>query len=221
MLFLAGVEKAGTTELFDVLGQRGLVSPGRVKELRVFDVPCDDDVGGSAGAAAAAIARRVWWRHAFHWSHTQLDVNDTAVLLPSKSLYLSLFPAAAAQPHACYAEATPSYVFDPCAVPRVLLWFPAAKAVVLLRHPVHRLLSFWRMMEGDGGRSLAAFVASERAVLGQQGLHQLLTRTLTTASVEEADRAWAIAVRTAQRRLWDSGGGSTGGGGTGAVIAVL
>jgi hypothetical protein len=124
VVFLVGVEKAGTTELFDRLVHAGVVLPPMLKELRVFDVPCSAEVNGSKFAAEQSAARATWWRANFGWRAP-----------PTKSAYLALFPVPRTPVSVRHrlGEATPSYVFDECALDRILAWFPDARFVLTLR----------------------------------------------------------------------------------------
>lgn len=52
-------------------------------------------------------------------------------------------------------EATPIYIYWPHALARLQVYRPDAKLIVLLRHPVYRAYSHWRMETGRGFEKLS------------------------------------------------------------------
>ncbi|HEX7887148.1 MAG TPA: sulfotransferase domain-containing protein [Phenylobacterium sp.] len=111
---IAGVQKGGTTALFDYLRDYPDIALPDVKELHFFD----DD-------------RRDW---------IQPDYAD----------YHARFPAPVARP--C-GEATPIYAYWPNSLERIAAYNPAMKLVVVLRDPVQRAWSHWRMEYARGVES--------------------------------------------------------------------
>jgi len=118
---IAGVQKGGTTALFDYLSEMGDVALSRVKETHFFD----DDARGWAAP----------------------DYTD----------YHALFddPAAAPrprpkEPRRPRGEATPIYLYWPNALERICAYNPAMRLIVLLRDPVERAWSHWRMERARG-----------------------------------------------------------------------
>jgi hypothetical protein len=103
---IAGVQKGGTTALFDYLRDYADIALPDVKELHFFD----DD-------------RRDWARP---------DYGD----------YHAHFSAHAGQP--C-GEATPIYTYWPGSLERIAAYNPAMKLILVLRDPVQRAWSHWRM----------------------------------------------------------------------------
>lgn len=103
---IAGVQKAGTTALFDHLGDAPGVSLSTVKEVHFFD---DESVD---------------------WSH------------PDYTAYEARFPLVEG---GIVGEATPIYLFWPNALERICAYNPAMRIIVLLRDPVERAWSQWRM----------------------------------------------------------------------------
>ncbi|WP_296595325.1 sulfotransferase domain-containing protein [Phenylobacterium sp.] len=108
---IAGVQKGGTTALFDYLGDYPDICLPQFKELHVFD----DD-------------RRDWGR---------ADYAD----------YHARFPDAAGRP--C-GEATPIYTYWPNCLERIAAYNPDMKLIVVLRDPVQRAWSHWRMEYARG-----------------------------------------------------------------------
>jgi hypothetical protein len=108
---IAGVQKGGTTALFDYLGDYPDIALPQFKELHFFD----DD-------------RRDWAR-------------------PDYAEYHARFPAAAGRP--C-GEATPIYAYWPNSLERIAAYSAAMKLIVVLRDPVQRAWSHWRMEYARG-----------------------------------------------------------------------
>ena len=108
---IAGVQKGGTTALFDYLRDYPDIALPDFKELHFFD----DE-------------RRDW---------AQPDYAD----------YHARFPAPAGRP--C-GEATPIYTYWPNSLARIAAYNPAMKLIVVLRDPVQRAWSHWRMEYARG-----------------------------------------------------------------------
>ncbi|HKP79303.1 MAG TPA: sulfotransferase domain-containing protein [Phenylobacterium sp.] len=108
---IAGVQKGGTTALFDYLREAPDIATPEFKELHFFD----DD-------------RR-------DWSH------------PDYADYHARFPEPGGRP--C-GEATPIYVYWPNSLERIAAYNPAMKLIVVLRDPVQRAWSHWRMEYARG-----------------------------------------------------------------------
>jgi len=111
---IAGVQKGGTTALFDYLADEPGVALSRVKETHFFD---DDG--------------RDWASPDYADYHAQFD------------------PAGAA---AC-GEATPIYLYWPGALERIKAYNPAMRLIVMLRDPVARAWSHWRMEYARGAET--------------------------------------------------------------------
>ncbi|MFL5295269.1 MAG: sulfotransferase family protein [Phenylobacterium sp.] len=103
---IAGVQKAGTTALFDYLGEEPGVSLSTVKEVHFFDDETRD-----------------WLR-------------------PDYEAYHAHFPPFDGRPR---GEATPIYLYWPNSLERILAYHPDVRLIVLLRDPVERAWSHWRM----------------------------------------------------------------------------
>jgi hypothetical protein len=103
---IAGVQKGGTTALFDYLGDYGDVALSDVKEVHFFDDEAQD------------------------WA------------APDLAHYHARFPTPDGRP--C-GEATPIYTYWPGSLERIRAYNPAMKLVVVLRDPVQRAWSHWRM----------------------------------------------------------------------------
>ncbi|MBX3482748.1 sulfotransferase domain-containing protein [Phenylobacterium sp.] len=112
---VAGVQKGGTTALFDYLGDYGDVALPSEKELHFFDDEGQD------------------------WSHPDYDG------------YHARFPqvpdGVAGRPA---GEATPIYAYWPKSLERIAAYNPAMKLILVLRDPVERAWSHWRMETARG-----------------------------------------------------------------------
>lgn len=104
--FVVGVQKAGTTALFDYLSEDPAIALSRVKETHFFD---DEAVDWAA---------------------------------PDYGRYHALFEPAGG---GVVGEATPIYAYWPRALERLHAYNPAARLVLMLRDPVERAWSHWRM----------------------------------------------------------------------------
>ncbi|MFZ5718537.1 MAG: sulfotransferase domain-containing protein [Pseudomonadota bacterium] len=108
---IAGVQKGGTTALFDYLGDYSDIALPQTKELHFFD---DETVD---------------WR------------------TPDYEAYHARLPDPAGRP--C-GEATPIYVYWPGCLERIRAYNPAMKLILVLRDPVERAWSHWRMEYARG-----------------------------------------------------------------------
>lgn len=114
---IAGVQKGGTTALFDYLSEEPGVSLSQTKEAHFFDDEGQD------------------------WGH------------PDYGAYHAQFPAFDGRPR---GEATPIYLYWPRSLERIAAYNPAMKLIVVLRDPVERAWSHWRM-EYARGAEMAPF----------------------------------------------------------------
>jgi hypothetical protein len=108
---IAGVQKAGTTALFDYLGDEPGLSLSSEKEVHFFD----DDARG--------------------WG------------TPDYRAYHAHFAAPDGRPR---GEATPIYLYWPNSLERIRAYNPAMKLIVVLRDPVTRAWSHWKMEYARG-----------------------------------------------------------------------
>ena len=108
---IPGAQKAGTTALFDHLGEAPGIALSTVKEVHFFD---DETVD---------------------WSRPDYDA------------YHARFPEAGG---ALLGEATPIYLYWPNALERIRTYNPAMRLIVMLRDPVERAWSQWRMETARG-----------------------------------------------------------------------
>jgi hypothetical protein len=77
-------------------------------------------------------------------------------------------------------EATPIYTYWPNAMERLRTYNPAAKLILLLRHPVLRALSHWRMETTRGAETLSFSeairpAANERVHAAPGGVHRVFS----------------------------------------------
>ena len=111
---IAGVQKGGTTALFDYLGDYPDVARSDVKEVHFFDDEAQD------------------------WA------------APDYAAYHGHFPAHDDRP--C-GEATPIYSYWPDSLERIAAYNPAMKLILVLRDPVQRAWSHWRMESARGAET--------------------------------------------------------------------
>ncbi|MDB5476419.1 MAG: Sulfotransferase [Phenylobacterium sp.] len=113
---VAGVQKGGTTALFDYLAEMGDIALSRLKETHFFD----DET-------------QAWAR-------------------PDYGAYHALFddpPGPGGWSRPC-GEATPIYSYWPNALERIAAYNPAMRLILMLRDPVARAWSHWRMEYARG-----------------------------------------------------------------------
>jgi hypothetical protein len=108
---VAGVQKGGTTALFDYLRDYGDIALPDEKELHFFDDEGQD------------------------WNHPDYDG------------YHARFPEVAGRPT---GEATPIYSYWPRSLERIAAYNPAMQLILVLRDPVERAWSHWRMETARG-----------------------------------------------------------------------
>jgi len=106
---IAGVQKGGTSALFDYLRESPAIQMPAVKEAHFFD---DETVDWAADGTAPDIA-------AYH----ALFEDDARLR----------------------GEATPIYIYWPNSLERIARYNPAMKVILLLRDPVERAWSHWKM----------------------------------------------------------------------------
>jgi hypothetical protein len=112
-LIVIGAQKAGTTALFDYLGDDPAFVCSDVKEVHVF------------------------------------DVEDPAAPTPDLAAYAAHFP----DRPGVRVEATPIYIYWPGALERIAATCPGVRLVLLLRDPVQRAWSHWRMETARGAET--------------------------------------------------------------------
>lgn len=134
-LFVAGAMKAGTTTLYRALAGHPDVFMSPVKEPHHF---CADlEIGRIAPLYRSASAGLdAWLEGPMH------PVRHMAYV-PDRERYLRLFRDAGAQPYR--GEASPSYLLSEAAPAQIAAQVPGARAVILLREPVDRAVSHYRM----------------------------------------------------------------------------
>lgn len=106
-----GVQKAGTTALFEHLSDDPQIALSRVKEVHFFDDEARD-----------------WARPDYGDYHAQFPPDDGRVR----------------------GEATPIYAYWPNSLERIAAYNPAARLILMLRDPVQRAWSHWRMEYARG-----------------------------------------------------------------------
>jgi hypothetical protein len=111
---IAGVQKGGTTALFDYLGDYPDIALAGEKELHFFDDEARD------------------------WA------------APDYGAYHARFADPAGRP--C-GEATPIYSYWPRSLERIATYNPAMRLILVLRDPVERAWSHWRMESARGAET--------------------------------------------------------------------
>jgi hypothetical protein len=111
-----GAQKAGTTALFDYMGDMPGLSLSRTKEVHFFD---DESVDWSAPDYGAY--------------HAQFDAEAPGLK----------------------GEATPIYVYWPRSLERIKAYNPRMRLILMLRDPVERAWSHWRMEFARGAETQA------------------------------------------------------------------
>lgn len=106
-----GVQKAGTTALFDYLADHPALNLSTVKEVHFFD---DESVDWAAPDYGAY--------------HAHFDLARSGLM----------------------GEATPIYIYWPNSLERIRAYNPQAKLILMLRDPVERAFSHWRMETSRG-----------------------------------------------------------------------
>jgi len=108
---VAGVQKAGTTALFDYLSDDPAYGLSGTKEVHFFDDETQN------------------WREPDYGAyHAQFDWSRPAIR----------------------GEATPIYIYWPRALERIAAYNPKIKLIIMLRDPVERAWSHWRMETSRG-----------------------------------------------------------------------
>ena len=118
---ILGVQKAGTTALYDYIAQHPLVVPAVRKETHYFD-----------------------WR----WNEALPDLSTAAGIKRHRQEYQRYFHGKKLMnyPSLCTGEATPSYIIGGRMMrQRVQLLAPEAQLIVILRNPVDRFISHYNM----------------------------------------------------------------------------
>lgn len=155
---VAGVQKGGTTALFDYLREHPALCLPAVKEVHFFD----DETG-------------------VDWS------------APDYGAYHARFLAERPAPGALWGEATPIYTYWPNAIERIRAYHPAMKLIVVLRDPVERAWSHWRMERARGAETLTfadsirvgrARVADAADGSGAHRVHSYVERGFYGAQIE-------------------------------------
>ncbi|MFN3523814.1 MAG: sulfotransferase domain-containing protein [Phenylobacterium sp.] len=111
---IIGVQKGGTTALFDYLSDEPGVALSRTKEVHFFD---DESVD--------------WAEPDYARYHARFDPEASGLR----------------------GEATPIYVYWPNSLERIAAYNPKARLILMLRDPVERAWSHWRMEFARGAET--------------------------------------------------------------------
>lgn len=119
---IIGVMKCGTTSLYDYMTQHPQILPAMNKELHFFDK---------------------WLKNPRN--KFRIKSNNFSLRPIDKKLYFSQFPALAEGSGYMTGEATPSYIRIPNTEKLIYNLFPNIKIIVILRNPVTRAISDYKM----------------------------------------------------------------------------
>jgi hypothetical protein len=121
---VAGVQKAGTTALFDYLSEDSRLSLSRVKEVHFFDDESHD-----------------WSQpdYAAYHAHFEPPALELANVKRGDGRLRG--------------EATPIYLYWPNSLERIAAYNPAMRLIILLRDPVERAWSHWKMEYARGAET--------------------------------------------------------------------
>ncbi len=128
--------------------------------------------------------------------------DDDARHARGASWYRAHFPFAASLADAALPriafESTPAYMFRPEAAPRLAALLPQARLVAVLRDPVERAISNWRLLHEKGANRFAPFdVEIEHELASEEGrpgpLGERTPRGLIARGryAEQLERLWA------------------------------
>ncbi|MDP1617872.1 sulfotransferase [Phenylobacterium sp.] len=112
---IVGAQKAGTTALFDYLGEHPQIGLSDVKEVHFFDDETQD-----------------WAAPDYGDYHARFDLADRSRR---------------------WGEATPIYLYWKNSIARIAAYNPAARLIILLRDPVERAWSHWKMEFARGAET--------------------------------------------------------------------
>ncbi|WP_374573189.1 sulfotransferase [Phenylobacterium sp.] len=111
---IIGVQKGGTTALFDYLSEDPAIALSRAKETHFFD---DESID--------------WEQPDYERYHAQFDADSEGLR----------------------GEATPIYIYWPGCLERIAAYNPAMRLILILRDPVERAWSHWRMEYARGAEA--------------------------------------------------------------------
>ncbi|WP_332773714.1 sulfotransferase domain-containing protein [Phenylobacterium sp.] len=111
---VAGVQKAGTTALYDYLAEDPNIGLSKVKEVHFFD---DESID--------------WAAPDYGPYHAQFDTGGPLIR----------------------GEATPIYLYWPRSLERIAAYNPKVRIIVMLRDPVERAWSHWKMEYARGAET--------------------------------------------------------------------
>jgi hypothetical protein len=170
LFFLPGAAYAGTVYMASLLHQHPYILPARTKELQFFhDRPFRNYLRpGTPEQTLVRPARERMYARDY----------DTAQLKRNTS-YISF-------------DATPGYLYYSTVLPRrILCVTPWVKLVILLRHPVDRILEHYAAYRNMGSqRTLDEYVQEEMQLMQKVGLFNATTMGDHFYGSEDEDLAW-------------------------------
>ena len=140
-LFVVGAMKAGTTTLYRYLAEHPDVFMSPIKEPHHFCVDVDIELIAPRYRSASADLDA--------YLDGPMDQERHMGYVPERERYLRLFRDAAGQQYR--GEASPSYLLSEQAPAAVRAAAPDARVVIILRDPVDRAVSHYRMDQAMGG----------------------------------------------------------------------
>jgi hypothetical protein len=135
-LFIVGAAKSGTTSLHYYLSQHPDIYMSYVKEPHYFS-----NVKSKIKEEYQQIKKGKQYHN---------------LIIKDEDTYLSIFEEGADKIYR--GEASGSYLFDPDAAKKIFEFNPQAKIIIILREPVDRAYSHYKMMYGLGGENHREFL---------------------------------------------------------------
>lgn len=183
---IIGVQKCGTTSIYEYLMQHGLAVKGRRRETHFFDWRWPDLEGGSSSTSG----------------------SGKGEIAANKSYfdgYMENYAFDALQKHSSLftGESTPSYILhSDLVIPRIKAIVPWAKLIVIFRNPVERAFSQYQMTTDVNGteeqlkiRGQSHYVGKSFDTIIKEEIEELTSLGITADSPYEEFRDKYLSTR--------------------------